>query len=557
MSLLGIALDCILRGWYVFPCRPKTKEPAIMGGFKNASNAEEQVRAWWTRWPDANVAIATGKSGLNVLDCDIGNRTAEEAAAFCRAHDLPETYAVRTGRRVSKKDGVTPEFGLQLYYSGPERQSIAWELEDGRRGDIRSATGYVMAAGSIHDVSGERYEVFRDFPIVPAPPFFYQLKSAAREGVADDGEPITEHRNVRLTSIAGKLRNAGLSMQALEVALLQVNEDRCEPPLEEAEVKRIAANVSRYEVPEPDPLVTIGGSKPQEPGSDPWAKYHTLDELLNIPPGKFIVEGILYENSITALAGYAGDRKSIVSLNLAAACVTGQPFMGQFAVANSPKRVIYLCPEMGLRELSKLSKNLGMLSYVGKTLFFRSLDKGGKIKLHDLTPVELDGSLVILDTAVRFIEGKENDPQDMAAFSDELFRLRNLGATVWVLFHSSKASVVQELSLQNAVRGSSEIAAMLSMCWATRLNEPAKRFDSTSRMYPLKVREFEALPFDFGCDRATAACTLIGEPAPIAALKTRKAYQKRLVIAELLKHDPDMGVNKIMAVLKERTGKQR
>jgi len=104
------------------------------------------------------------------------------------------------------------------------------------------------------------------------------------------------------------------------------------------------------------------------------------------------------------------------------------------------------------------------------------------------------------------------------------------------------------------VRGSSEIAAMLSMCWATRLNEPAKRFDSTSRMYPLKVREFEALPFDFGCDRVTAACSIIGEPAPVAVLKDRKADERRAIIRELVQHDPDIGVNRIQAVLKERTG---
>lgn len=283
-------------------------------------------------------------------------------------------------------------------------------------------------------------------------------------------------------------------------------------------------------------------------------KYHTADDLLNVPPGKFMVDGILFENSITALAGYAGDRKSIISLNLAGACVTGKPFMGRFEVQNPPKHVLYLCPEMGLRELSRLAQSLGMMEHVGKTLFFRSLDKEGKVKLPELSAAELRGALVILDTAVRFIDGKENDPQDMARFSDELFRLRNLGATVWVLFHSSKASTSQELSLQNAVRGSSEIAAMLSMCWGTRLNEPAKRFESTSRMYPLKVREFEALPFDFGCDRQTAACTVIGEPAPVATLKNRKADEKRRIIEELLKHDPDMGVNKIQAVLKERTG---
>jgi RecA-family ATPase len=286
-----------------------------------------------------------------------------------------------------------------------------------------------------------------------------------------------------------------------------------------------------------------------------WMKnYHTISDMENVQPGKFMVEGMLYENSISALAGYAGDRKSIVSLNLAAACVTGQPFMGRFAVSNPPKRVLYLCPEMGLRELAKLAKNLGMMDYVGKTLFFRSLDMSGKQKLSELSQHELNGALVILDTAVRFIDGKENDPQDMARFSDELFRLRNQGATVWVLFHSSKASVGQELSLQNAVRGSSEIAAMLSMCWATRLNQPDKRFDSTSRLYPLKVREFDALPFDFGCDRETAMCSVIGEPATIGALKNRKADERRAIMEELLRHDPDIGVNRIQAVLKERTG---
>ena len=286
-----------------------------------------------------------------------------------------------------------------------------------------------------------------------------------------------------------------------------------------------------------------------------WAeKYHTALDLETVPPGRFMVDGILYENSITALAGYAGDRKSIISLNLAAGCVTGQPFMGHFGIVNAPKRVIYLCPEMGLRELAKLAKSLGMMPHVGKTLFFRSLDMSGKIRLSDLQPEELDGALVIIDTAVRFIEGKEADPQDMARFSDELFKLREQKATVWILFHSSKASVGQELTLQNAVRGSSEIAAMLSMCWATRLNDPSRRFESSSRVYPLKVREFDALPFDFSCNRETAACSIIGVPAPVVILKDRKDEEARAIVAQLLQTDPGLGINKIQAVLKARTG---
>jgi hypothetical protein len=254
-----------------------------------------------------------------------------------------------------------------------------------------------------------------------------------------------------------------------------------------------------------------------------WArKYHTAFDLETVPEGRFMVDGILYEGSINALAGYAGDRKSIISLNLTASCLKGTPFMGRYAVANPPKRVIYLCPEMGLRELAKFTKSLGMMPYVGKTFFVRTLDKEGRFSLKDFTPEEVKGALIILDTAVRFIEGKENDPQDMARFSDQLFALRAAGATSWVLFHSSKASTGQELTLTNAVRGSGEIAACLSMCWATRLNDPDPdhRYTSLSRMYPVKVREFEAKSFEFECDIATAECRAVGDPS--VALPQRK-----------------------------------
>ena len=67
--------------------------------------------------------------------------------------------------------------------------------------------------------------------------------------------PITENRNIRPTSIAGKLRNAGLSAAALETALLQVNADRCVPPLDDEEVQRIAGNAAKWEMPDADPDV--------------------------------------------------------------------------------------------------------------------------------------------------------------------------------------------------------------------------------------------------------------------------------------------------------------
>src|ERR1700751_3007734 len=82
MTLLGVALDCVKRGWFVFPCVPRTKRPLgglVPNGVLDASNDETQIRAWWKVKPDANVAIACGPSGLSVVDCDHGNQTEADA----------------------------------------------------------------------------------------------------------------------------------------------------------------------------------------------------------------------------------------------------------------------------------------------------------------------------------------------------------------------------------------------------------------------------------------------------------------------------------------------
>ena len=125
---------------------------------------------------------------------------------------LPETYTVHTGRRINPKDG-TPEYGVQLYYADTMPSVGEFSLGGGT-GQVKSLGGYVMAAGSIHPDSGDAYELMTDTPIAPLPDVVRSLKTEHKP-VEDDGQPITENRNIRLTSIAGKLRNAGLSAALL------------------------------------------------------------------------------------------------------------------------------------------------------------------------------------------------------------------------------------------------------------------------------------------------------------------------------------------------------
>lgn len=60
--LLQQALVYASKGWRVFPLAPRKKTPIIAGEpwQHYATTDEEQITAWWTKWPNANVAIVMG-----------------------------------------------------------------------------------------------------------------------------------------------------------------------------------------------------------------------------------------------------------------------------------------------------------------------------------------------------------------------------------------------------------------------------------------------------------------------------------------------------------------
>ena len=67
-----------------------------------------------------------------------------------------------------------------------------------------------------------------------------------RAAISDGKIPVSS-RNATLTSIAGTMRRRGMSAQAIAAALQAENEERCEEPLDDDEIERIAISVSRYE----------------------------------------------------------------------------------------------------------------------------------------------------------------------------------------------------------------------------------------------------------------------------------------------------------------------
>jgi hypothetical protein len=237
------------RGWYVFPCKPAGKTPLTPHAGYDATADLTVIRRWWERWPDANIAIATGRaSGIVVLDVDPGHGGDDSLAALVAEHgQLVETPEVLTGGG-----------GRHLYFRAPPGDEVKNAVGVGGWPglDLRGEAGYVIAPPSLHP-SGNRYAWEassrpESTPLADMPDWLLALV-AERAGA--DGrkpaEPIPERirageRNTTLTSLAGTMRRRGASEAAILAALAAENRLRCEPPLGEEEVKQIGKSVSKY-----------------------------------------------------------------------------------------------------------------------------------------------------------------------------------------------------------------------------------------------------------------------------------------------------------------------
>lgn len=138
----------------VFPCLVEGKRPLTRRGFLDASSDPEQVAAWWSRTPNANIGIPTGAaSGVVVVDVDVhGPR--DGRVAYQRATDA----GLVDGAGLLVR---TPTGGAHVYFPAtPGREQRSWQAADVGV-DFRGDGGYIIAPPSRRIIDGNvrRYEV--------------------------------------------------------------------------------------------------------------------------------------------------------------------------------------------------------------------------------------------------------------------------------------------------------------------------------------------------------------------------------------------------------------
>lgn len=241
------AVEYINMGLAVFPIKYKDKIPLTRNGCKDATTDAAIVKAWWQKYPNANVGIATGlkSGGLFVIDLDIDEDKGINGYQTIRDWErkngiLPDTWSSITGRG-----------GYHLFFKSSKQITNRTGILEGV--DIRGEGGYIVAPPSTH-ANGHKYEWEYspdDFELVEADEVVYKLLETDKREKAESFKLpeiiISGKRNETIFRFACSLQAKGLPDEAIEASVKAINETKCQPPLKDSELNTIINSVYRFE----------------------------------------------------------------------------------------------------------------------------------------------------------------------------------------------------------------------------------------------------------------------------------------------------------------------
>jgi hypothetical protein len=250
-DLARAALAYARRGLSVHPCVPEQKLPLLNDWPNRATLDPRTIESWWRRWPNANVAIATGGAArLLVVDVDPDAGGEASMAALEREHGaLPTTAEV-----------ITPRGGRHLYLIVPTGRPMPGN-STGKLGggiDTRGQRGYALCPPSAVNSRHYTWSVDSGDRIAEAPAWLLDLLD--QSGGNGRATPPEEWQALALQGVDQGQRNqnvakiAGLLFRRLPDPILAAelvacfNAVKCRPPLEAVELKRTIDSIATKEM---------------------------------------------------------------------------------------------------------------------------------------------------------------------------------------------------------------------------------------------------------------------------------------------------------------------
>lgn len=252
------ALAYARKGLAVFPITPRQKFPPLIEEWQNlATTDESQICKWWKQWPKANIGVATGEKSGSIFVVDVDNKNGHEGSEFIREWeegygDFPE----ETWR------ALTPNGGYHLYFRDSQNTDVRNTTDAGTEGsgvDIRGTGGYVIVPPSVIGNRAYEWELgpMDNYTVADANDSVYALLAARglecraqqqRESGFQVPQVIPEgSRNATMFKLASSLQARGMSNEAVMIAVMAENQNRCSPPLSEREIQTLVNSALRYE----------------------------------------------------------------------------------------------------------------------------------------------------------------------------------------------------------------------------------------------------------------------------------------------------------------------
>jgi Bifunctional DNA primase/polymerase, N-terminal/AAA domain/Primase C terminal 1 (PriCT-1) len=527
-------------------CQNPGKHPlgaAVPNGVKDATADPATIRAWWTRFPLANIATPT--SWTSVLDVDPRNGGDETLAELERQHGpLPETAEVLTGGG-----------GRHIYFEpvpglGPSAGKVGPGL------DIKAGpNAYVLLPPSSH-MSGRHYcdEVEHplfETPLAPMRDWLLRPASAPTSSNGDGATAATDwatlltgapegQRHDAAVRIAGHYLGKRLPPDEVE-QIMAPWVARCVPPYDLADVRRIVRDLAAKDGTRPAEGAGAGtGGDMSTPWG--WATSYRGAAITRAVVSRpaFLIDDLLSRAHQHAIIGASGSAKTWLEFALAIAVASPEVtrFLGQPVAVHGP--VVIESWEQGteedLRRLQKLVRGHG-LPVAPDTLILQSMpfltlqdDGAYQARLRDLREAE-----VVLYVFDSLSEGAGIDLNDNTAYTTwwrtRVRPLLDLGITV-VFTHLRGHLKPGTLGDHDAAfRGATQIRAL-----CTAVIECRHLTATTSLLIHNKYRNTGQLPLGIltltgGQDEPTI--TLDMHTLPDAAGKADRARLALLALARL------------------------
>jgi hypothetical protein len=322
--------------WPVLPIKPRQKKPPLTpNGSLDATTDETQIRAWWKKWPNANVALRTGVK-FWALDVDPQHGGEESFRRLVYKYGaLADTLTQTTGGG-----------GSQRLYEQPAEAITgrAPLYEDWPGIDARGQNNYILVAPSIHP-SGKEYvwdtakPSILNEPICPANAWLIQWVRQAHSGTNGAGgkrdfEAIKEPKKFPkgrqqqiLVSIAGKLRDMGFEPEEYEPLMQAVNKRRCTEPGPEKNIHQYAYSVKyppKHSVEELAKEEPQNGRKAEKKLVLPEAL--SVDQILDleVAPPETLIENLLPRRGLAMITGAQRSGKTVFAAQAAIALATNR-----------------------------------------------------------------------------------------------------------------------------------------------------------------------------------------------------------------------------------------